>query len=137
MKLISIILLLFILSGCAILTGTTEEGAKFRTQYAIAKVIDGDVDKAAKVNRVVSDLRATIGDSPEATVSVLVDYVRGKIDFKGMEPADAILLSQVLNEAEQSLQMKIGDGVLDLEQRVKVKTFLGWVEAATNGYNSP
>lgn len=118
------------LSGCGILESMQDnpETARITTQYATAKVIDGDPDRADRVADIAKKARETVGKDAVSTVSALDAYVRSKIDWNSLAPEDNMLIDAVLTRAAERLEEEIGSGALDADERVQLDTFLGWIE---------
>jgi uncharacterized protein YceK len=122
-----------LLSGCAFLQDNPNT-AKLTTQYATAKVIDGDTDRAQRIIGIVSEARATIGQDAVSTVAALDAFVRSKINWSSLAPEDSILIDAVLANAADSLEQEIGAGLLSPDERVLLDTFLGWIEDTAKRY---
>lgn len=122
-----------LLSGCAFLQENPDT-AKLTTQYATAKVIDGETDRAQRIIDIVSEARATVGKDAVSTVAALDAFVRSKINWSSLAPEDSILIDAVLANAADRLEQEIGAGLLSPDQRVLLDTFLGWIEDTARRY---
>jgi lysyl-tRNA synthetase class I len=130
MKYISAIIVMFamLFSGCAVLESIAKDENKLAVQYATLKVIDGDTQKANQLKGWITEARNYVNTSAEVTVSYLADEARVRISGKISDPADMLLAMAVLNEAERRIRERLGEGLLEQEQRVNLLTVFDWIE---------
>ena len=130
MKYISVVIIMFtmLFSGCAVLESIAKDENKLAVQYATLKVIDGDMQKANQLKGWITEARNYVDTSAEVTVSYLADEARVRISGKISDPADMLLAMAVLNEAERRIRERLGEGLLEQEQRVNLLTVFDWIE---------
>jgi len=130
MKYLSAIIVMFamLFSGCAVLESIAKDENKLAVQYATLKVIDGDMQKANQLKGWITEARNYVDTSAEVTVSYLADEARVRISGKISDPADMLLAMAVLNEAERRIRERLGEGLLEQEQRVNLLTVFDWIE---------
>lgn len=118
--------------GCAVIESAKESPATayITVQYATAKIVRGDTDRASATINKVTVARSFINRSAEVTVSNLVSEVRENINWGDIAVEDRMLIEIILAQAEQDLQVRIGEGFLDADQRVTIVTLLDWIEEA-------
>lgn len=104
--------------------------AELTFKYATAKIIDADVERADRVLSAVADAREFVGSDESVTVSFLYEQAVARVDFERLDPADAILIRAVIQNASERLQREVGGGVLNGEQEIRLLTILDWVESA-------
>jgi len=129
----ALIISLALMAGCSFIEENPNT-ARLTTQYATAKIIDNDSDRAARIVAIASEARATIGEDSTATIAKLDDYVRSQIRWNSLAPEDSILIDAVLSNARDRLQEEISAGILDPDQRVALGTFLSWIEEVAARY---
>jgi lysyl-tRNA synthetase class I len=115
-------------SGCAVLETIAKDENKLAVQYATLKVIDGDTQKSDRLKSWLTEARNYVDTSAEVTVSYLADEARVRISGKISDPADMLLAMAVLNEAERRIRERLGEGLLEQEQRVNLLTVFDWIE---------
>ena len=123
--------------GCSVLETVAEDRNQLAVQYATLKVIDGESQKADRIVELVEKARAYVGEGSTVTISYLADEAAIRLRQSGLDPADMILATAILERAEARLKSEIGDGVLNDQQRVQLLTVLNWIEDAARGYVQP
>jgi uncharacterized protein YceK len=115
------------LSGCAALNQIPEStAAKLTVQQATLRVIDEDVERALRVQ----ELTETVGyyvEQEKITVELIDTYLRSQIKWQELSLADGQLLVMLLDELRLRLDERIGDGLLDPDDKVVIATVLRWV----------
>lgn len=137
MKLLYTFFLAITLSGCAVLGGAVDKAkenpraAQLTVQYATVKVIEnsGDITREDVLKR-VSEARELVEGGPEVTLQRLAEEVRNNINWERLDSADQLLLNAVLAEAEARLRERIGEGIIEAEDRVALLTLFDWIEQA-------
>ena len=127
-SIIALTLAFAFITGCSVLSTIAEDENKLAVQYATLKVIDGDTEKADQLKGWVTEARNYVDGSAEVTVSYLADEARARISDKISDPADMLLAMAVLNEAERRIRERLGEGLLEQEQRVNLLTVFDWIE---------
>lgn len=122
-------------SGCSFVEDNPNT-ARLTTQYATAKVIGGDSERAARIVEITSQIKLTIAEDTSATIAALNTYVRGEIRWEKLEPEDTILIDAVLSNAVARLEEEVSAGLLDPGQRIQLTTFLTWIEEVAARYQS-
>lgn len=131
MKLFIAVLVAGFLSACSLLPeqGTTESLA---LNYLFAKsttaVIErGDIEPA-KVVSAVQDARQYIQTGESVTIARLYDGAVERIS--GLDPADRILVTAILDNVRARLETAISTGTLDESEQVALLDTLDWIERA-------
>ena len=130
MKYLSAIIVMFamLFSGCAVLETIAKDENKLAVQYATLKVIDGDTQKSDRLKSWLTEARNYVDNGAEVSVSYLAEEARIRIKDKISDPADMLLAMAVLNEAERRIGERLGEGLLEQEQRVNLLTVFDWIE---------
>ena len=89
--------------------------------------------RAAAVHAVVGRVLA-VAEADETTLSALEVSARALVPWDALSPADRDLLDLLITAISQRLTERIGEGVLDPEDRVAVIEVLHWVQAAASLY---
>lgn len=131
----TILICLFLLSGCAFLQEHESE-ARIATTYATLKVIGEDSERAARVVEIATEVRAIASGDPEATVALLIGEARELIKWDRLDAADTVLVDTLLVELEVRLIDVLGDDILPEDARVTVQTIADWVIRAASPYVS-
>lgn len=119
------------LSGCAVLE-TVENSptvSKLAVQQATLRVVGEDIEKAERAIFLVDDVR-TMVMLDAVTIGLLDESIRFQIDWRSMSLADAQLLAMLLDELRDRLEVRIGQGVLNPEDKASINTVLDWIEDA-------
>jgi lysyl-tRNA synthetase class I len=127
-SIIALTLAFAFITGCSVLSTIAEDENKLAVQYATLKIIDGDTEKADQLKGWITEARNYVDGSAEVTVSYLADEARARISDKISDPADMLLAMAVLNEAERRIRERLGEGLLEQEQRVNLLTVFDWIE---------
>lgn len=134
----SILVFLFaaLLAGCA---GGVAQAlkqsptAELTVKYATLKIIEQSSDVTPeRVIKNVQAARELLQRDASISIAGLSVAVRKNIRWERLKTADALLLDQLLSEAERRLTERVGDGLLDHDHRVLVSEVLSWIEAAAN-----
>lgn len=128
------IVLLF--SGCAS-TGTSgqmpEQGkiaARIAVTYATMKVIEKKPGYAGQIVAIAGLVRQVTSGDKVTTVALLDTFIRSQIDFSKLSPADAMVVSILLDEVKIQLEAKVGTGQFNSANLVVVSEVVGWIETA-------
>lgn len=121
--------------GCAILEGEGSAGEEFAVRSAIqlatVKVIDGDPERAERVQKIAGEARALVSDDHEAALERIEAEVRDEIQWNRLSPTEEQVASDLIELVRAELEARIGEGVLQPDDRVAVRTVLDWIiEAA-------
>lgn len=132
-KLAVLLFTLFFLSvsGCAVLE-TVENSptvSKLAVQQATLRVVGEDIERAERAIFLVDDVR-TMVMLDMVTIGLLDESIRLQIDWRSMPLADAQLLTMLLDELRDRLEVRIGQGVLNPEDKASISTVLDWIEDA-------
>lgn len=131
MKLITALLLTMIVSGCSMLpeSGTTESlTVNYLMSKSTTRIIDGDSERAREVLDAVEDARGYIEGSESVEIGTLYNAALERV--QGLDPADRILVTRILDKARDRLEAAIDSGELDESERVSLLDTLDWIEAA-------
>jgi hypothetical protein len=118
------------LEGCAVIEQSPMT-AKLTVQQATLRVIGEDVERAERVIALTGQISGYV-EYEEITVELIDSYLRSQIDWPKLSLADAQLLVMLLDELRLRLDARIGDGVLDPNDKVVIQTVLDWVADAAS-----
>lgn len=130
MKIVIAFIMFAIVSGCSLLPeqGTTESLA---VNYLFSKATSAVIDRGAvtptEVLDAVEDARAFIKTGDSVTVGKLYEAAIDRIS--GLEPADRILVTAILENAKARLETAIDSGDIAADERVALLDALNWIEA--------
>lgn len=125
-----------LLLGCASNPSPRDDGIiGLAVQYSVAKYIEQapeekQAEKADNIRRIAGAVQAVVGGETEATLLTLQEYVTSELDKLSLSPADRVLANGLVSIVVAELQARVGDGLLEPDQRVKVAKFLDLVIAA-------
>lgn len=131
MKLIIAIVTAVMLSACSILPdpGSTESLAvNYLFSKATTAVIDQGAVTPAQVIDAVEDARRYVEKGETVTVGALYEAAIDRI--RGLDPADRVLVTAILDNAKARLETAIDAGELAEDDRVALLDTLAWIEAA-------
>ncbi len=136
-RMFAVFVMMIALSACSSVGKFVEESpaaAQLTFQYATAKIVDAQQDRAEKVLSAVSDARQYVSGDASVTVEFLYDQAVDRINWDRLDAADQILVKAILQNASERLQREIGAGILDESQELRLLTVLDWIEDAARGY---
>jgi hypothetical protein len=112
--------------------------AKIATQYATAKYIARvpaaeQAAKAARVRAVVVAVES-IATGETVSLAVLEGAIRKQLPAD-LKPEDLIAINGLIAIVMAELQARVGDGLLNPDQRLQVSMVASWVIEATAFYN--
>ena len=129
-KIYALVLSMFLLSGCALIQDE-DRRLQLTVQYTTMKVIENSDDiSAQRVVENVRRVRGVLDVQSEVTVTRLMEEVRGNVRWDRLDAADQLLLSAVLEEVEKEMLDRVGEGVVEEEDKIVLRTLLDWVEGA-------
>jgi hypothetical protein len=99
-------------------------------QYATAKYIEDRPESRENIVRVATAAKALVGGDASATLLTLQEFVGGELAKIELSPADRVLANALVNLIVAELQAKVGEGLLEPDQRVRVANILDLVIAA-------
>lgn len=125
---------LAVLSGCASFQGSATE--KLVVQAATMKVIEAGSDRVEKAARIIAaaDAARVWLDMDGVTLSDLRSAMVERIAAADIEQSDKLLATALVDVVVAELNMRIGDGLISPEKRVRVNTVLSWVVQAAAFY---
>lgn len=118
------------LVGCSSTGDRRNPIASIAVQYAVAKVVDKNTEKAQRVLAIVSETRKLIAGEQASTVAMLEQIVRDQIEWSKLDAADAVLVNALIDEVRFQLEDRLGDSELVGDKVLVVDEVLGWVERA-------
>lgn len=139
LKLLTLPVTLFLLlsvQACSLLPeqGTTESLA---LNYLFAKSTTAVIDRGAatplQVLEAVEDARQYIQTGDSVTIATLYQGALERIG--GLDPADRILVTAILDNVRARLETAISTGQLDESERVALLDVLNWIERAARDAN--
>lgn len=131
------VLFALVLAGCSFVETLQPDTKRLAVTYATAKIIDTNADRAARVLDLVEQGRAFIESDAEVSIDALYSGVMDRIEWQKIDPADRILIEEILKNARERLKDEIGIGLLQPDERVKVVKVLDWIESAASRYAAP
>lgn len=123
--------LLFALVGCATLTAlSTNPIVQTGVKYGIIRMLSNHPDKQPQALAVIKEVRKYAGQAPDATIDDLAQRTMEVIPWDRMSLADQVIAQDMVLYASNYLKELVGDGILDPDDKIKVKGFLVWIEDA-------
>lgn len=119
------------LAGCALLQSVEDSPmmAKLTVQQATLRVINDDPDKAVRVLEITRDVREMM-TVDSVTLAVLDEFIEFQIRWEKLSTADEQLLRMLLQEMQDRLAEKFGQGLLTPEDKVSISKVIDWIEDA-------
>lgn len=119
-----------LIAGCATIQ-ENESTARVAVQYATIKILDGDPEKADKVEQIAEEVKAYASGEKPVTVDALIEKAATYIPWEDLDDADTLLVTALLEEIRVRLKERLGDDFVPEDLRVTVDMVAGWVlEAA-------
>jgi type IV pilus biogenesis protein CpaD/CtpE len=119
-----------LLVGCSSTPTARDEAIiGIAVQYATAKYIEQKPGSAENIVRVAEGVKALVGGDATATLITLQEYVGSELDKLSLSPADRVLANALVQLIVAELQAKVGEGLLEPDQRVRVASILDLVIA--------
>lgn len=117
------------LMGCALMEWGQDNPAtaELSVKYAVAKVIDGDPERAERVHEIAQTAKGWVDQDTDATLDLLADRVHEQVPWAELAPEDRMLIEVLLSRLHAELQERIGEGVLAEDDRVVIRTVLDWI----------
>jgi type IV pilus biogenesis protein CpaD/CtpE len=129
-KLIPVVATL-LLVGCSSNPSAREEALIGLTvQYATAKYIEERPQSRETIVSVATAAKAIVGGDATATLLTLQEFVSGELDKAGLSAPDRVLANALVSLIVAELQAKVGEGLIEPDQRVRVANILDLVIAA-------
>jgi hypothetical protein len=128
----------FLSTGCA----TTASGDRsllvhVGVSYAVAKVVKGDPERAARIVAIAGTVRQLAGSQEVESVAMLDAFIRSKIDWTKLDAADQVLVNVLLLEVRSVLEKKIGADPITGAKLLVVAEVAGWIEDAAKAALPP
>ena len=120
-------MLMLMLVGCVTIPDTFS--AKFAVQQGTLRALDEDPEKAARALEILEKVRPAVAEET-VTVGVIDQYVRDQISWENLSMADAQLLIVLLDRMKEELEVRIGSGVLNPDQRESMERVMDWIQEA-------
>lgn len=124
----------FLHTGCATTSASADADRSLLVHagisYAVAKVVKGDADRAARIIAISGAVRQVAGDAQVESVALLDAYIRAKIDWSKLDAADQVLVNLLLERIKARLESKLGAGPLTGAKLLVVAEVAGWIEDA-------
>lgn len=118
------------LSGCSSNPSAREEAiVAITVQYATAKYIERKPSSSKTIVSIAQAAKDLVGGDATATLLTLQEVVSGELDKLALSPADRVLANALVSLIVAELQIKVGDGLIDADQRVRVAKILDLVIA--------
>jgi hypothetical protein len=129
LRVLSLAVMVAALQACTLLQ---QEDARLElaVKYSTLKTIERAELTGEQVRDGVARVRPLVEREVDITLGELVGEVRGVIRWDRLSPADQLLLDAVLGAIEAELQQRIGEGLLNPDDRAAIGAFLRWVDDA-------
>jgi len=123
---------LFVLSGCLATMATVATNPVFQTtvQYGVLKYLGKNPEKVSPAERIVDSLIKYTEQETELTIKELEDLVVESIPWNKLDNADQLVLTNLLIMIRDQVRARIGDGLLNPDEKIQVLTFLRWIKQA-------
>lgn len=132
--LLSIMAFVLLLTGCATFQGilaASDNPILQRTiQYAVIRHMAANPGHQEEAVRVIEEVRKAIDRPVLVSVGDLKQVAIAEIPWDKMHPADKFFLQELLKDIAAHIEVQVGDGVLDEEDKVRVRDVLTWIEQA-------
>ena len=96
--------------------------------------INQRVQRAREVIAVVQYVMSQVDSGTSTTIDDLAQTLRDEISWNDKDAYERLLLDSLVFSVQEKLKNRLGDGVLDEEDRLVVSTVLQWAEQAANMY---
>lgn len=123
---LTLILCAALATGCAAIQQKDSE-AKLVTMYATIKIVNGDRDRAVRVEEIASEVRQYASGEKQITVDLLVDQIRKQVPWQKLDPADELLIHALIDELRLRLVDRFGPDPLPEDLQLAVDTVAEWV----------
>ena len=124
----ALILIFVSVAGCAII-GSGPERGQLAMQYATAKAINGDPERA---ERVIDWIKSIEGANRPVSLDGIETALRARVRWDRLSPEDAELINYLIRNTREALQDQFGAGVLDPSDMIELKRVLGWIHETAN-----
>jgi hypothetical protein len=136
LALLCVVFLICTIGGCKTLPQETT--IRVAVSYAVAKYIEkagpaGQLERAQRVLAVVEGVEKWLLGDRDVTVEELRAYVAGNIPTT-LSAADRALALTVVDIAVQELRARVGEGVLQPDQKIRVRAVLSWIRGGTASF---
>lgn len=127
-----LVICVLFLSGCWATVATVASNPVFQTtvQYGVMKYLGKNPDKVSPAERIVDSLIKYTEQETELSIKDLELLVAEAIPWDKLDQADKLLLFNLLITIRDLVQERVGDGLLDSEDKVQVLQFLHWIKQA-------
>lgn len=127
-----LVICVLFLSGCWATIATVASNPVFQTtvQYGVMKYLGKNPDKVSPAERIVDSLIKYTEQETELSIKDLELLVAEAIPWDKLDQADKLLLFNLLITIRDLVQERVGDGLLDSEDKVQVLQFLHWIKQA-------
>lgn len=114
--------------GCAQISPVLRSGSRAAIQYAVARYLGEDPQRAQEARRIIVEVRPLAQGA--ATLDALAQAVEARIPWQRLDLADAVLLAELLTVLRDELERRIGSGLLDPGRVERIEQVLDWIDAA-------
>jgi hypothetical protein len=136
-KMVLLVLLVFLggmvmVPGCATTTNVTpiveSPYGQLAIRYAVIRFLADDQEKVGAALRIVEKVHMYVINVEELAIPLLQKEVVGLIAWDNMHPADRYLLESLIELIATDLANKVGADLLDEVNRIRVLTYINWIE---------
>ncbi len=118
-------------SGLDMVSGTD---ARILWQGATAQVISEGYVDAPELLSQIEDAEKYLDGETSATIGTMTAVLRNRLAKSDKPIGVKIVLGEIITRYEQRLEERIGAGALNPDQKLQVKTVLGWIRSAAQMY---
>ena len=131
---VSIIVMVMLLTGCAgftaFLTAMENPILQRTVQYGVIKHLGQYPHHQPEALNVINRLQKAVDQSIEITVHDLETMAIEFIPWHKLSPEDQFFLLGMIADISYLIRQQVGDGILDSEEKIRVRSFLAWIEQA-------
>jgi len=98
--------------------------------YATAKVVENNPAYGPRIAQIAAEVKSVASGEAFASVDLLMQFVRAKIDWTKLSPADAALANLLLDAVKAELVARLGAVQLPEEKLLVVAKVANWIEQA-------
>ena len=128
-RIFMVVMAMLVLAGCGTMGSIGESPVvRIAVQVAVYKYTGGDPDRAARVLAVANDaLQILEGDASTTVMGLKATVVERVLSDLTADPVMRITALTVIDSIALELANRVGDGELDGEKTIRVRTVLNWI----------
>lgn len=98
--------------------------------YATAKVVENNPAYGPRIAQIAGEVRSVAKGEAFGTVDILIQFVRAKIEWEKLSPADTAMVNLLLDAVRIELIARLGAVELPTDRMLVVEKVAGWIEQA-------